>query len=557
MNNNITTVVEKLETVSGFTHTRVQTRVQKPLVAANQLPKKKRQQRRRRTTIWSLPEELLLNLFDGLDVKDLLSIRSTHPSFMSLIDNNSSVWKTCTFRDIWPSQLNSKHFEKAAKHHNFEALIKLGVAYLYNVGLQQVDVYGAHIAENGKKAGEMFCHVEEYSASPFTYIFICPPWSTDHCSKVYAFNQMTQHVKQNVAPNVEICIVNALQLLETSEGRQREILDHLETASNNGSNLAKYLTWKHKYQFNDTWKVKQCIELQAVRELRSNTSLNAKLTLCRLYALGMYGGVSKQQATIYMRNVITDSTAVDISNVCTETVITDSMRYILVDWMAEIASDKGFDSLTLHLSINIVDRFLKKHTVTYGKFQLLGISAMVICSKFLGGDIIVIREATYFTANTYTYDDIVMMIGEISAVLRGNFRMPITIDYTSILGLVANNDRRTELLAEYFCELSLLHSELSKYKQATLAAAAQLLARLTLRKDNPWTCELHDVTGLTVTDFTRCAIHLHKKIFEPKFDYCKGLHAITSRYSNDQMLNVATLPMLTDYQLLTILACIL
>ena len=51
-----------------------------------------------------------------------------------------------------------------------------------------------------------------------------------------------------------------------------------------------------------------------------------------------------------------------------------------------------------------------------------------------------------------------------------------------LLGQAASNDRRTQLLAEYFCELSLLHTELSQYTQTALAAAAQLLARLTLHK---------------------------------------------------------------------------
>jgi len=43
--------------------------------------------------------------------------------------------------------------------------------------------------------------------------------------------------------------------------------------------------------------------------------------------------------------------------------------------------------------------------------------------RYLGRDIITIREAAWLTDNTYKYEDVVRMLGEISAVLLGNFRV--------------------------------------------------------------------------------------------------------------------------------------
>jgi len=45
--------------------------------------------------------------------------------------------------------------------------------------------------------------------------------------------------------------------------------------------------------------------------------------------------------------------------------------------------------------------------------------------RFLGRDIITIREAAWLTDNTYKYEDVVRMMGEISAVLNGNIRVSI------------------------------------------------------------------------------------------------------------------------------------
>jgi len=56
-------------------------------------------------------------------------------------------------------------------------------------------------------------------------------------------------------------------------------------------------------------------------------------------------------------------------------------RYILMDWLAEVASIKFFNSLTLHVAISAVDRFLKRQHVTRARLQLLGVAAMVLCSR--------------------------------------------------------------------------------------------------------------------------------------------------------------------------------
>jgi len=74
----------------------------------------------------------------------------------------------------------------------------------------------------------------------------------------------------------------------------------------------------------------------------------------------------------------------------------------------------------------------------------------------------------------------------------------MVLDYVKILGVAASNESRTQCLAEYMCEMSLLHTELSVYSQGTMAAACQLLARLTLH------------TGITVQ--TASTVCLGKRI---------------------------------------------
>ena len=58
-----------------------------------------------------------------------------------------------------------------------------------------------------------------------------------------------------------------------------------------------------------------------------------------------------------------------------------SLRYILMDWMIEVAGMKYFSGHTLHASLCIVDRYLKVHSICRSRLQLLGVAAMVLCSR--------------------------------------------------------------------------------------------------------------------------------------------------------------------------------
>ncbi|KAG7959448.1 hypothetical protein I3843_10G070300 [Carya illinoinensis] len=58
------------------------------------------------------------------------------------------------------------------------------------------------------------------------------------------------------------------------------------------------------------------------------------------------------------------------------------MRGILVDWLVDIAKEYKLLPDTLHLSISYIDRFLSLNVFNRQKLQLLGISSMLIASRY-------------------------------------------------------------------------------------------------------------------------------------------------------------------------------
>lgn len=62
--------------------------------------------------------------------------------------------------------------------------------------------------------------------------------------------------------------------------------------------------------------------------------------------------------------------------------INERMRSILVDWLVEVHLKFKLVPETLYLTVNIIDRYLSKAEVSRPKLQLVGVTALLIASKY-------------------------------------------------------------------------------------------------------------------------------------------------------------------------------
>ncbi|BHF63803.1 hypothetical protein SprV_0200679800 [Sparganum proliferum] len=91
---------------------------------------------------------------------------------------------------------------------------------------------------------------------------------------------------------------------------------------------------------------------------------------------------------------------------CTE--ISPRMRYILVNWLVQVHQSYKLQPETLYLCIAIMDRYLQKcgSGITKDLFQLVGITALFIASKFEEMYPPDIGDFSSITDNTYSKRDI-------------------------------------------------------------------------------------------------------------------------------------------------------
>lgn len=62
--------------------------------------------------------------------------------------------------------------------------------------------------------------------------------------------------------------------------------------------------------------------------------------------------------------------------------INEKMRAILIDWLVEVHLKFKLVPETLYLTVNLIDRYLERVEVMRDKLQLVGVTAMLIASKY-------------------------------------------------------------------------------------------------------------------------------------------------------------------------------
>ncbi|XP_013843298.1 cyclin-F isoform X2 [Sus scrofa] len=503
-------------------------------------PAKRRIRRRpRNLSILSLPEDVLFHILKWLSVGDILAVRAVHSHLKDLVDSHASVWACASFQELWPSPRNLRLFERAAEKGNFEAAVKLGIAYLYNEGLSVSDEARAEV--NGLKASRFFSLAERLNAggAPFIWLFIRPPWSVSgSCCKAVVHESLRAECQLQKAHRASIlhCLGRVLSLFEDEE-KQNQARDLFEESAHQGCLTSSYLLWESDRRM-DMSDPGRCLHnFRKLRDFAAKGCWEAQLSLAKACANGNQLGLEAKASSEIVSQLFQASRAVSKQRVFSvQKGLNDTMRYILIDWLVEVATMKDFSSLCLHLTVECVDRYLRRRLVPRYRLQLLGIACMVICTRFISREILTIREAVWLTDNTYKYEDLV----------------PTVVDYKDVLLTLVPMAPRTQHLCSFLCELSLLHTSLAAYAPALLATAALLLARLTHGQTQPWTTRLRDLTGFSCEDLIPCVLSLHQKCFHndaPK-DYRQvSLTAVKQRFEDKRYEEISQEEVLSYGQL--------
>ncbi|MED6162897.1 cyclin [Stylosanthes scabra] len=221
-----------------------------------------------------------------------------------------------------------------------------------------------------------------------------------------------------------------------------------------------------------------------------------------------------------------------------------NMRGVLVDWLVEVAEEYKLVSDTLYFSVSYVDRYLSLTALTSQKLQLLGVSAMLIASKYEEIKPPEVEEFCYITDNTYTKDQVVEMEADILKSLKFELGGP-TVKTFLRFSKVAQESKDTtdlqfEFLTSYLAELSLLDYNCVKFLPSLVAASVVFLARFMLSpKTHPWNAALHQLTRYKPAELRECAQNIHDLYLSRRGG---SLQAVREKYKQHKFKCVATTP---------------
>ena len=152
--------------------------------------------------------------------------------------------------------------------------------------------------------------------------------------------------------------------------------------------------------------------------------------------------------------------------------INEKMRGILVNWLVDVHFKFKLLAETLFLTINLIDRYTERHQIPRLNYQLVGVAAMLIASKYEEIYAPEVSDFLYITDKAYTKDQLLSMERSILRTLDFNITVPSMFRFLERYSKLANSDDLIFNFSRFLIELTLPVVQMYKNKPSLIACAA-------------------------------------------------------------------------------------
>eukprot|EP01123_Difflugia_compressa_P011628 TRINITY_DN471_c0_g1_i12.p1 TRINITY_DN471_c0_g1~~TRINITY_DN471_c0_g1_i12.p1 ORF type:complete len:220 (-),score=46.93 TRINITY_DN471_c0_g1_i12:437-1096(-) len=215
------------------------------------------------------------------------------------------------------------------------------------------------------------------------------------------------------------------------------------------------------------------------------------------------------------------------------------MRAILVDWLIEVHRMFKLLPESLFLSISIIDRYLSVTPITREKLQLVGVTAMLIASKYEEIYSPECNDFVYISDGAYTKQNILKMEQNILNTLQFNLTHPSPLHFLRRYSKAAGSDYTLHTLCKYLIELMLVDVKFLRFAPSLVAASSVYLARAMTSKTPLWGPTLEHYSTYSEEKVRECAKEMNALL---KKSQTSSLKAIRKKYSLPKFGQVAEIP---------------
>lgn len=169
--------------------------------------------------------------------------------------------------------------------------------------------------------------------------------------------------------------------------------------------------------------------------------------------------------------------------------LAEDKRWIVVDWLAEVADDWNLRSETLHTGIALFDLYISRceEEVQKRDIQRLGIMALNLAVKMHGDQVrdcigtgqVPVETITYVTMNAYTAEEILLAEGDMITTLQWNLNPPIAPQFIDALAQIYDFGPDAEYITEhamYLSEVTLLNAQLSSESKVAVGVCCMAIS---------------------------------------------------------------------------------
>jgi len=225
--------------------------------------------------------------------------------------------------------------------------------------------------------------------------------------------------------------------------------------------------------------------------------------------------------------------------------ISGKMRAILIDWLCQVHHRFHLLQETLYLSIAIIDRYLQFSPVTRTKLQLVGVTSMLIASKYEEMYAPEVADFVYITDNAYSKKEILQMEGDILRTLNFSFGRPLCLHFLRRNSKAGQVDANKHTLAKYLMELTIVEYDMVHYSPSEIAAAALCLSMKLLDKSQ-WTETLAHYSSYPEKELMPTIQKLASLVVKSENS---KLTAVRTKYASSKFFKISTIPELKCQEL--------
>jgi len=250
------------------------------------------------------------------------------------------------------------------------------------------------------------------------------------------------------------------------------------------------------------------------------------------YVQGMYTHFRTKEQTTSVRPGYMDN----------QPHINQRMRSILVDWLVEVHLKFKLVPETLYLTINLIDRYLEIREVSRPKLQLVGVTCLLIGSKYEEIYPPELRDLVYICDRAYSKQEILDMEETVLKALEYQITIPSAHAFLVRYLKAAHADKKMVQLSCYILDGTLQSYELLHYLPSELAAAAVLIARRCVGR-NSWSPTLLKYAVYREEQI----IPVARDVLSEKSNCSPELRAVVKKYTSSRYGSVANTVLVCDF----------